>query len=929
MVMSRQAATKAGGSIPSFIVQAKLHRPRVIGGLVPLARTQQRLAHDIDRAFTLISAPAGFGKTTLLSEWLRVTARPGAWLTLDEHDSAPVTFLTYLIAAIRTIFPSACPETHAMLQTPTPPPLAVVCSALNNEIDNLADIGELTTGQRFILVLDDYHRINDRAVHQIVNELLLHPPRPLHLAISARYDPPLSLHKLRARGDLIEIRSSALRFTSTEVADFLQKSLRVPIDEATITQVEKITEGWVAGLRFAALALNTEEGSQPLFIAGALEHRFVMDYLTLEVLARLPAAMQAFLMQTAILDRLNGALCDAVIEEHANAENSQQRLGWLENEGVFTIALDDQGEWYRYHSLFQRLLREQLTRRYRAEQIAVLHRRASAWYAANDLVEDALHHALAAGDADAAAQIVEAQRHRALNFSQFQRLEQWLKLLPPAMIQVRPGLLIIEAWLLAERWRTPDMNALLDRIEMLLPDTALSETEQTILESEIAALRSDYCYFMGDRDGLLRFSRRALEIAPMTLSSVRRFAWMNYLAALQLHGDFKTLQDALHASLREDRFHGDAFPVSPLITQCAVSWMSADLTALQQSALHLLRLTQERNLLNEQSWAHLYLGCVAYQCNDLERAFQAFSTIVNRPYNSHGHAFWQAAFGLAAVYCAQDAGERAQALSDALLATAWEMGGANVLEEADALAAFVALQRGTLTAAQRWAEAYDRSRPIAPMSMFYAPPLVLARILLDPVAPQNLADAEAWINHVYHFSCETYNVRVQIELLALRAILQEARGAHTAALTLLEDAVRLAAPGGLMRVFIDLGAPLVSLLTELEGRGSTPAFVRRLLQNWPSLPTSGHTLAPSCPPAFAPTIGQVERNDFRSVPLTHREQEVLALLAQRLTAEEVAQQLVITENTVKRHRTNIYQKLGVSRLRDALAIAKTAGMLDT
>jgi LuxR family maltose regulon positive regulatory protein len=366
-----------------------------------------------------------------------------------------------------------------------------------------------------------------------------------------------------------------------------------------------------------------------------------------------------------------------------------------------------------------------------------------------------------------------------------------------------------------------------------------------------------------------------------------------------------------------------------LITQCAVSWMSADLTALQQSALHLLRLTQERNLLNEQSWAHLYLGCVAYQCNDLERAFQAFSTIVNRPYNSHGHAFWQAAFGLAAVYCAQDAGERAQALSDALLATAWEMGGANVLEEADALAAFVALQRGTLTAAQRWAEAYDRSRPIAPMSMFYAPPLVLARILLDPVAPQNLADAEAWINHVYHFSCETYNVRVQIELLALRAILQEARGAHTAALTLLEDAVRLAAPGGLMRVFIDLGAPLVSLLTELEGRGSTPAFVRRLLQNWPSLPKSGHTLAPSCPPAFAPTIGQVERNDFRSVPLTHREQEVLALLAQRLTAEEVAQQLVITENTVKRHRTNIYQKLGVSRLRDALAIAKTAGMLDT
>ncbi len=922
--MSSQIATLPVSSAPSFVVQAKLHRPRVVNGLVPLMRAQQSLAHDIDRPFTLISAPAGFGKTTLLSEWLRVTPRPGAWITLDEHDSDPITFLTYLIAAIRTIFPDACPETKALLQIPNQPPLSVVCSTLNNEIDNLAETGELAAGQRFILVLDDYHRISDQDVHQTINALLLHPPRSLHLAIGARYDPPLSLHRLRARGELVEIRSSALRFTSAEVATFLQKALHAPIDAATITQVEKITEGWVAGLRFAALALNTEDGDHPLFMAGALEHRFVMDYLTLEVLARLPTAMQTFLMQTAILDRLNGALCDAVLEEHTDAENSQQRLEWLESEGVFTIALDDQGEWYRYHSLFQRLLREQLTRRYSSEQIAALHRRASIWYAANDLVEDALHHARAAGDATGVAYIIEAHRHRALNFSQFQRLEQWLKLLSPSLIEVRPGLLIIEAWLLAERWRTPDMNALLDRIEALLPHATLSAVELTILESEIAALRSDYCYFIGDRTGLLHFSRRALEIAPMTLSSVRRFAWLNYLAALQLHGDFKTLQEALHTSLREDRIHGDAFPVSPLITQCAVSWMSADLAALQQSALHLLRLTQERNLLNEQGWAHLYLGCVAYQHNDLESACQSFSTIVKRPYGTHGHAFWQAAFGLAAVYCAQGACERAQALSDSLLTTAWEMGGANVLEEANALAGFVALQRGHMVTAQRWAETYDRTRPIAPMSMFYAPPLVLARILLDPGTPQNFADAEAWIKHLYQFSRETYNVRVQIEMLALHAIVHAMRGAQAEALTMLEAAVHLAAPGGLMRVFIDLGAVLIPLLTSLETRENTPAFVRKILQSWSPIPEpvqSSHALTTA--PADA---GTRDHNAPFSEPLTRREQEVLALLAQHFTAEEVAQRLVISANTVKRHRTNIYQKLGVNRLRDALAIANVAAM---
>ena len=916
-------------SIPSLIVQAKLHRPRGVSGLVPLARAQQSLAHDIDRPFTLISAPAGFGKTTLLSEWLRVTPRPSTWITLDEHDSDPVTFLTYLIAAVRAIFPNACPETRALLQIPNLPPLPAVYATLNNEIDSLAESSELPAGQRFILALDDYHRIGDPNVHEIINELLLHPPRALHLAISTRYDPPLALHSLRARGELVEIRSNTLRFTSAEVSTFLQKALHVPIDDATVTQVEKITEGWAAGLRFAALALNAEEGANPRFVTEALEHRFVMDYLTQEVLTRLPAAMQKFLTQTAILDQLNGALCDAVICEEPELEDSQQILEWLESEGIFTIALDDQGEWYRYHSLFQRLLREQLARRYNAALIAKLHRRASAWYAANGLVEDALHHALEAGDMIGAARIIEANRHQALNYSQFQRLDQWLKRLPPDLIEARPGLLIIEAWLLAERWRTPDMNALLDRIEAQLPRATLSEDETTILESEIAALRSDYCYFMGDRAGLLNYARRALEIAPIALSSVRRFAWLNYLAALQLRGDFKALQEALHTSLLEDRFHGDAFPVSPLITQCAVSWMSADLAALQQSALHLLRLTQERDLLNEQGWAHLYLGCVAYQRNDLAGAARAFSAIVKRPYGTHGHAFWQGAFGLAAVHCAQGAAEQAQALSDSLLATAWEMGGANVVEEAHALRAFVALQRGQRDEAQRWAAAYDRNQPLAPMSMFCAPALVLARILLDAATPQTVADAEAWIQHIYHFSRETYNVRVQSEMLAMHALLHEMTGARAKALPLLEEALTLAAPGGMERVFLDLGAGLVPLLNEAACRDAAPEFARKILQSWPPMlaPANPRQVAPSLPPPSAPVAAGASDRVFSGEPLTRREQEVLTLLAQRLTAAEIAERLVLSENTVKRHRTNIYQKLGVNRLRDALAVAQAAGIL--
>ncbi|MCL4830239.1 MAG: hypothetical protein KJZ95_22980 [Caldilinea sp.] len=904
-----------------FILKTKLQCPRITENRVTLTRPLQCLTDHPDRPFTLVCAPAGFGKTTLLCEWLANGDQRSAWLSLDERDSDPTTFLSYLIAALRTLFPDACPETKAMLELSTLPPIPVLSATLNNEIDQLAETGGLAPGQRFIMVLDDYHRISHPDVHQVVNELLLHPPRPLHLAIGARHDPPLLLHTLRMRGEMVEIRSRALRFTGAEIAAFMQKAIRAPIDDATIQQVEKLTEGWAAGLRFAALALNAGEGSAPLSTATALEHRFVLDYLSNEVFEYLPADMQGFLMQTAILEQLNSALCDAVLTEIGDKGSSQLRLEWLESENFFTNALDDQGRWYRYHSLFRRLLLDQLKRRYSVEQIAALHRRASGWYAVNGLVEDALHHALAAGDAMGAAQIIETYRHKALNYSQFQRLEQWLKLLPLQLIEERPGLLIIEAWLLAERWRTPDMNALLDRIETMLPAATIPEMERTILESEVAALRGDYCYFMGDRDGLLHFSRRALDIAPMTLSHIRRFAWMNYLAALQLHGDFKTLEEALHASLREDRVHGDAFPISPLITQCAVSWMNADLTTLQENARHLLRLTQERNLFNEQGWAYLYLGCVAYQRNDLESARQAFSTIVDRPYSTHGHVFWQGAFGLAAVYCAQGGCEQAQILSDSLLATALEMGGANVLAEAQTLRAFVALLRGNSPEAQRWAAAYDRSQPLAPMSMFYAAPLVLARILLENAAPENLGDAEAWIEHIYKFSCETYNVRVQIEMLALQAVLREMSGKQAGALTLLKEAVHLAAPGGLVRVFTDLGAALTPLMTRLEAQGCVPMFVRKILQN---PPRTSSLVEPPTPTRFSITatdVGSIDHNVYIE-PLTRRESEVLELLAQYFTASEIAERLVISENTVKRHRANIYQKLGVNSRREALAVAR-------
>ncbi len=323
-----------------FIIQTKLYRPRVASGLVPLARTQQSLASDPDRPFTLVCAPAGFGKTTLLCEWLTNTPRPSAWLSLDERDSDLATFLSYVVAAIRTLFPQGCTETQTLLQTAALPPLPVVSTTLINDIDRLVDSSPLQTGQRFILALDDYHRVSSQDVQQLMSELLLHPPRPLHLALSTRYDPQLPLTTLRARGHLVEIRSSALRFTDDEVAAFLRQTLHFPPQQQTIAKVAERTEGWVAGLRFAALALNAK-GDDHLIPGVSADNRFAMEYLLSEVLARLPAATQAFLMQTAVLERLNGPLCDALTGEDRAATPGQRHLEWLERENIFTVALDD------------------------------------------------------------------------------------------------------------------------------------------------------------------------------------------------------------------------------------------------------------------------------------------------------------------------------------------------------------------------------------------------------------------------------------------------------------------------------------------------------------------------------------------------------------------------------------------------------------
>ncbi len=509
----------ANASEPLQLLRTKLYRPRPTGDLVHRPRVDALLDCGGDRPLTIVCAPAGFGKTTLLSEALEDCTQPGGWVSLDERDNDLAVFLSYLVAAVRTQVPDACANILRLLRAPALPPLHPLVATLSNDLDSLSAEG-LVDGRRLVLVLDDYHRITNPDIHALLQALLDYPPPSLHLILSTRQEPPLPLHVLRARGGLVEIGARELSFTPDEASTFMEQALGAPLDPTVLAFVTEQTEGWATGLRFAVLGMSTGLDFTGRAAQLPADDRPALDYLLNEVLNELPISTQDFLLKTSILDQLNGGLCDAVVSPtEAPAGriymHGHTYLEWLASQNLFTFALDPQGSWYRYHHLFQRLLRNRLQRQYDPDEIARLHRRASAWLSRHGLIEAAIGHARQAGDEMAAVELVEQNRHAEMNREHWRQLERWLSLLPPPLIDARPELTMLQAWILQKQWRTTDLPAYLQRTEALLEQTALSEADRVRLQSEIDALNSHFYYYQLDGSRTCEAAKRALERAPL------------------------------------------------------------------------------------------------------------------------------------------------------------------------------------------------------------------------------------------------------------------------------------------------------------------------------------------------------------------------------------------------------------------------------
>jgi LuxR family transcriptional regulator, maltose regulon positive regulatory protein len=916
--MHQASRTTVNAGSPSSLMRTKLYRPRSSSDVIPRARLIERLKAGLGSKVTLLSAPAGFGKTTLLAEWLQTIDQHTAWLTLDENDNELPVFVHAFTAALQTIFPDAFQATASLLKAPQFPPAEHMTILIINE---LADLPE-----DVVLVLDDYHLIHNGEVHTLLDLLIRHLPPQLHLVLATRSDPPLPLARWHAQGHLHELRSADLRFTLAETQAFLTSIVGNEVVREVAIALEERTEGWIAMLRLAALSLRS--ASDRMSFMEHLRHypdRSISSYLLEEILAQQAPAIQELLVRASVLELFCAGLCAAILGDVALHDHIQVSLGWLESTNAFIVPLDESHGWYRFHPLFKGLLRQRLQEHMSHEEIAALHRRASAWYAGQGLIEEAIEHALAAGDVSGAAKLVEAQFLWAFEQEQWVQMQRWLRLLPEEQIQGSPVLLVARAWIVRAHGQLKDLPRLLTAAEQLLATSDggacdAGDRQSRLLRALIAISWSHFQYFTGQAQASLESAGSALRWIPPGEAYVASHALFFLALSNQVTGQEEVALDALHKALMEQSAHPND-TARLLSAQATVYLAAGKLHQVEHTSRHLLRLAQEADLAISQYWAHWFLGSVHYEWTELDTAVYHFSIVVANQHRAHFWAVQDAMSGLALAYQAQGLGTKAQETARALLNLVQEQHNMRDLMWAYSFCGQLALLQDELESAEPWFElAGDQEGPGQMMS-FENPLLTKVRLLLARGDEASMARGQALLKDLLQYVEAIHSTRKTIKVLILQAWAYDLQGRETEALAALERALALGRPGGFIRTFADL-PQLAKLLQELRKRRKARQVVDSKLDGYLQ-----RILAAMSPlPAQSASREELIQQEGLE-PLTERELQILRMLDRDLTNKEIARELVVTPGTVKVHTTNLYRKLSVNNRRAAVSFSKALGLL--
>lgn len=886
-------------------VRTKLHRPPVPSDVVCRKALHDRLDEGGHKPLTLVSAPAGYGKSTLVAHWLETREGRSAWLSLDEVDDDLRTFLGYVVAALKSVFPQACAETQGQLEAEGLPMLPVLAGCLDNDLEDL--------DESLVLVLDDYHRIEGPNVHELLNHLLKHPPAPLQLVIVSRYDPPLLLGALRAHNDVTEIRMRDLVFTPSETATFLEQAIGRTVSSAALACLHQSIEGWVVGLRLVALALRHHSDADAFLREFNGDARTVREYLVEEVLSQqLPATVE-WLCRTSILERFCAPLCEVVGTAPGDGDgNSLDGLAFiqlLEDGGLFCVPLDERGEWYRYHHLFQELLHRQLKARLGPEEIGGLHRRAAAWFEAHGLLEEAIDHASQADGPAEAGRLMVRHRNDILNLEQWHRLGQWLNRLPAEVVEGAPELLMLKAWYFHNRGRSPEAFITLDRIQELIGNGPCDPGTAERLRGSIDALRSHQSYMAGQGDLAIIHAEQALMRLPPDCQSERAYALVIMGGALQMCGELEEARKRIYAELADDSIPTGIYQARMLVTLCFVNWIAADLPALLLAAKQYLELGEALGLAESTAVGRYFCGIAQYQQNELSDAEANLVPLVAERRVPNLKYFAEGIFALASVYQARGQADKAGETVEAFCEHLLRVRNTTLLPRAQAYRADLALRQGHMTEALNWAQQFN-PEPFQNMIRFYEPSLTLAKVLIAEGSAQSQDRAASLLMRLEAFLAQVHNTRFLIDVLALQALLHDAQGDEPAAREVLGRAVALAQPGGFIRLFVDLGPGLARLLKGLELDAEGLRYVGRILAAYRG-------------------EGQTQAGAALDQSLTKREIEILDLLANELSNKQIADRLCISPATVKRHTENVYHKLGVPDRRKAVAKAVSLAIINS
>jgi ATP/maltotriose-dependent transcriptional regulator MalT len=897
--------------VPQTLVTTKLHAPRTRPNLVARSRLHEALDRGEERKLTLVSAPAGFGKTTLLVEWLMERSgneRSVVWVSLDESDNDPARFLSYLVGALQNVEESIGEGVLSSLRSPEQPPIETVMGAL---------INELAGAEREVtVVFDDYHLVDSERVHEAVSFFLEHLPKNVSLVIATRTDPPLPLSKLRAGDQVTEIRAADLRFTTGEASAFLKDVMGLSLSTEDIAALEEATEGWIAALQLAALSMRDREDASAFVESFSGSNRHVLDFFAEEVLVRQSEEVREVLLRTSVLERMSAPLCDTL----TGRDDGQEMLERLEKENLFVIPLDDERRWYRYHHLFADFLRGRLLTGERPESAGELHLLASGWYEGNGYLAEAIGHALSAPDHDLAARLIEEDVEGAVERGEGTTALRWLEALPTEAKRRRPRLFVEHAVALVITGRPEDAEPLLQEAERTASEATADEKDRRFLLGFASAVRSWRARLRGDAPEAVELAQRALSLLPDEEAPHRNYAAVRLGDALRAVGDLVAADEAYAEAAEIGRSGRHAYGrLAGMVMHARVRAEQGRLREADEAFRRALQLLTERGfeLSPAAGVVHIGIGTLLYERNDLggaERELERGVELAERT-GDVSTLVW-AYVTLSRTNRAR--GDEGGALERARQAERVARDSGADLQIAIALAWMtrLLLARGDLTEAVAFEQERAANAENAADAAQVVDRLTSARLLH---AQGRHREALPLLEELGETAEAAGRTGDHIEILALQALALWAGSNNERAVSTLARALALAELEGYVRTFVDEGAPMGDLLSAtLEARQSDRLDAADRI----SVSYLARLLAAVAQEATAPAA-----DEMLPEPLSERELEALALIAAGNSNQEIAAKLFVSMGTVKTHINRLYRKLGVRSRTQAVARAREMGVL--